>query len=68
MLWFDLLPQRRGKGEQAALVDVETPVLVAADDVEGEGRAVLGCVSVCDDKLQDAAGRFSLLGTRRKEM
>lgn len=41
---------------------METAVLVAADDVEGEWRAVLGRVFVRHHELQDAAaGRLALL-------
>lgn len=52
---FGLLPERSRERQQAALVDVETPLIVAADDVEGERRAVLGGVSVRHDQLEDAA-------------
>lgn len=38
--------QRRSQRQQAALVHLEVSALVAADDVEGEGRAVSGCVPI----------------------
>lgn len=52
---FDLLSEWSGERQQATLVDVETAVLVAADDVEGERRSVPGRVFVRHDKLEDAA-------------
>ena len=59
---FDLLPEWSRERQQAALVDVETAVLVAADDVERERRPVLGRVSVSHHKLEDgAADRLALL-------
>lgn len=62
MAGFHLLPERSRKRQQAALVDVETPVLVAADDVEGERRAVGGRVLIRHQQLQDAAAqRLALL-------
>lgn len=55
MMSFDLPPERRGERQQAALVHVETAVLVAADDVEGEGWAVPGRVLVRHQQLEDGA-------------
>lgn len=52
---FDLLSERAGKRQQPALIHVEATVLVAADDVEGEGRAVSGCVPVRHHQLDDTA-------------
>lgn len=52
---FDLLSERSRERQQAALVDVETAVLVAADYVEGERRAVLGRVFIRHHELEDAA-------------
>lgn len=68
MLWFDLLPERSRERQEAALVDVETAALVAADDVEGEGRTVLGRVFVRDHELEDgAADRLALLQPNKVE-
>lgn len=54
--------QRRSQRQQAALVHLEVSALVAADDVEGEGRAVSGCVPIHHQQLEDAAAhRFALL-------
>ena len=62
MMGFDLLPERSGERQQAALVDVETAVLVAADDVEGERGTVPGRVLVHHQQLEDAAAdRLALL-------
>lgn len=59
---FDLLSERAAKRQQPALIHVEAAVLVAADDVEGEGRAVSGRVPVRHHQLQDAAADgFALL-------
>lgn len=55
MVGFHLLPQRGGERQQTALIHVETAVLVAADDVEGERRAVFGHVPVHHHELQDGA-------------
>lgn len=52
---FDLLSERSGERQQAALIHVEAAVFVAADDVEGERRSVPGRVSVHHHELQDAA-------------
>lgn len=52
---FDPLPEGSGEGQQTTLVHVEAALLVPADDVEGEGRAVAGRVSVRHHQLQDAA-------------
>lgn len=41
---------------------METPVLVAADNVEGEGGSIFGRVFVRDHELEDtAAQRLALL-------
>lgn len=59
---FDPLSERAGERQQPALVHVEAAVLVAADDVEGEWRAVSGRVPVRHHQLEDAAAdRFALL-------
>lgn len=59
---LDFPPERRGERQQAPLVHVETAVLVAADDVDGEGRPVPGRVSVRHQELEDAAAdRLALL-------
>lgn len=55
VMGLDLLPERRGERQKAALVHVETAVLIAADDVEGERRAVPGRVSVRHHELEDGA-------------
>lgn len=66
MSWFDLLLQWSGKRQQAALVHVETSILVATDDVEGERRAVPGRVFVGHHELEDAAAeRLALLQETR---
>lgn len=52
---FDLLSERCRQWQQATLVNVETAVLVAADDMEGERWAVPGRVFVRHHKLEDAA-------------
>lgn len=63
---FDLLSEWSRERQQAALVDVETAVLVAADDVDGERRAVSGRVFVRHHQLQDAAAdRLALLQDTR---
>jgi len=63
---LDLLPERRGQRQQAALVHLEPPVLVAADDVDGEGGAVPGRVPVRHHQLEDAAAhRLALLQETR---
>lgn len=59
---FGLLFEWSRERQQATLVDVETAVLVAADNVEGERRAVLGRVFVRHHELEDgAADRLALL-------
>lgn len=59
---FDLLSERSRERQQAALVDVEAAVLVAADDVDGERRSVPGRVFVRHHQLEDAAAeRLALL-------
>lgn len=55
MLRFDLLPEWSRERQQPALVDVETAIVIATDDVEGERRAVLGRVFVRHHELEDAA-------------
>ncbi len=55
VLGFDLLSEGSRERQQATLVDMETAVLVATDNVERERRAVPGRVFVCHDKLEDAA-------------
>lgn len=52
---FDLLSERSGERQQAALIHVEAAVLVTADDVEGERRSVPGRVSVRHHELEDGA-------------
>lgn len=52
---FDLFSERRGERQQAALVHMEAPVFVTADNVKGEGRSIPGCVFVRDHELEDAA-------------
>lgn len=52
---FDLLPEGSREGQQSTLVHVEAALLVPTDDVEGEGRAIPGRVSVRHHQLQDAA-------------
>lgn len=62
MMRFDPLPEWSRERQQAALVDVETAILVAADDVEGERRAVLERIFVCHHQLEEAAAdRLALL-------
>ncbi len=55
VMGFDLLSEWSRERQQATLVDVEAAALVAADDVEGERRAVPGRVFVCHHELEDAA-------------
>lgn len=55
VMGLDLLPERRRERQKAALVHVETAVLVTADDVEGERRAVPGGISVLHHELEDGA-------------
>lgn len=61
MVWFDLLPEWSGERQQAALVHVEMPILVATDDVEGERQAVPGRVFVPHHELKDAAADWLAL-------
>ena len=58
---FDLLSEWGRKRQQATLVDVETAVLIAADDVDGERRAVPGRVFVRHHQLEDAAADWLAL-------
>lgn len=63
---FDLLPEWSRERQQAALVDVETAILVATDNVEGERRAIPGRVFVHHHELEDAAAdRLALLQETR---
>lgn len=62
MVSFHLLPERSRERQQAALVHMETAVLVPADNVEGERRAVPWGVFVRHHQLEDAAAnRLALL-------
>lgn len=59
---LDPLLERSRQRQQAALVHVETMVLITADDVEGEWRAVPGRVPVRHHELEEAAAdRLALL-------
>lgn len=53
----DLLLEGSSERQQAPLIHVEPPLLVATDDVEGERWSVPGRVPVRDQQLQDAAAR-----------
>lgn len=62
MVSFHLLPERSRERQQAALVHMETAVLVPADNVEGERRAIPWGVFVPHHQLEDAAAdRLALL-------
>lgn len=62
MVSFHLLPEWSRERQQAALVHMETAVLVPADNVEGERRAVPRGVFVHHHQLEDAAAdRLALL-------
>lgn len=58
VLGLGLHLQGPGQGQEAALVHVEAPVLVARHDVEGEGRSVFGRVPVRHHQLQHATAQW----------